>query len=156
MALTRSAKPRRVDVTRSVTEDMYALILDCMKAQPHTNRCRYQRYLRDLFVLVWLRETGIRASELAGARMDAVYRLSEPKSLRTYWIMRVDEEHGKGARARTIPLTKEALDALMAYCTAFGLAALQAVSEQHALVLSSKAVAVAIGARQVKATADRR
>lgn len=51
-ALTRSAKPRRVDVTRSVPEDMYALILDCMKAQPHTNRCRYQRYLRYRFVLV--------------------------------------------------------------------------------------------------------
>ena len=88
--------------------------------------------------------------------MDAVYRLSDPKSLRTYWMMRVDEDHGKGSRARTIPLTTEALDALMACRTAFGLAALQAVGEQHALVLSSKAVAVAIGARQVKATADRR
>ncbi|PLY42126.1 hypothetical protein CSZ94_12165 [Janthinobacterium sp. ROICE36] len=156
MALTRSAKPRRVDVTRSVPEDMYALILDCMAAQLHANQGRYQRYLRDRFVLVWLRETGIRASELAGARMDAVYRLSDPKTLRTYWMMRVDEAHGKGARARTIPLTKEALDALMAYRTAFGLAALPALGEQYALVLSTKTVAVAIGAGQVKATADRR
>ena len=88
--------------------------------------------------------------------MDAVYRLSDPKTLRTYWIMRVDEEHGKSARAHTIPLTKEALDASMAYRTAFGLAALPAMGEQHALVLSTKTVAVAIGAAQVKATADRR
>ena len=55
-----------------------------------------------------------------------------------------------------MPLTKEALDALMAYRTAFGLAALSAIGEQYALVLWTKMVAAVIGGGQVKANGDRR
>ncbi|MCX7293660.1 tyrosine-type recombinase/integrase [Janthinobacterium sp.] len=156
MALMRSAKPRRIDVTRSVPTDLYDLILCSMAAQPHSDHARYQRYWRDRFVLIWLRETGIRASELAGAQMQAVYRLSDPRAVRTYWMMRVDEAHAKGARARSIPLTREAIDALMAYRTAFGLPALPAPGETQALVLSTKTVPMPIGAGHVKAVADRR
>lgn len=156
MILTRTPKPRRLDTSRSIAPDIYDLVLGVMARQRDEGQVAYQRHLRDRFVLVFLRETGLRASELVGSSMGAVYALSDPESRKTYWVVRVDEADAKGAKERSIPLTRVAMDALIAYRLGFGLPALPAPNEVQPIVLSPRTRPLSINARAVKGAADRR
>ena len=61
-------------------------------------------YVRDCFIFICLRESGLRASELIGAKMDAVGLLYNPNSGNTYWAMTVKAETAKGGKQRTVEL----------------------------------------------------
>jgi site-specific recombinase XerD len=111
---------------------------------------------RDRFAFVGLREMGLRASELVGVRMRDVYALTDPKTARTYWILKVDEVHAKGSTGRDVPMTRAVFEELMAYRSAFGLAPVPEAGEEYGLLLSTKNRPVAIGSRLVSDAKSRR
>jgi integrase/recombinase XerC len=94
--------------------------------------------VRDRFILIGLRELGLRTSEFVKATMGAFQPLSDPKTKHTYWIMHVTQESAKGNVERKIPVTRQALTALTAYRKAFGLTALPLPSENIQLLLSPR------------------
>jgi integrase/recombinase XerC len=123
---------RKVNPRRSVSLDLYDLVLETMEAQDKVNFEQRQLYVRDRFVLVALRELGLRTTEFIKATMGAFQPLSDPKTRSTYWIMHVTEETAKGRVERRIPVTRVALDALIAYRKAFGPALAAAAGGPHA------------------------
>jgi integrase len=129
---------RRVNVNRSVTLDLYDLVLETMEADEKTTFEQRQRYVRDRFVLIGLRELGLRTSEFIKGKMGAFQPLSDPKTGHTYWIMHVTQESAKGSIERKIPVTKQALAALTAYRKAFGLSSLPLPGENTPLLLSAR------------------
>lgn len=136
MVLMKTSKPRRLDKSRAVDLDLFDLVLTTMDQQPTPTPLARQRRLRDRFIFVCLRETGLRASELVGARMPAIRQLSDPKTRRTYWVFKVAEQTSKGGVERTIPVTPVLLESFIAYRTAFGLPPLPPIDEQRGLILS--------------------
>jgi integrase len=111
---------------------------------------------RDRFAFVALRALGLRASELVGVRMRDVYALTDPKTAQTYWILKVDDEHAKGSTGRDVPMTRNAFEELMAYRSAFGLAAVPDPGEEYGLLLSTKTRPVAIDGCLVMEAKSRR
>jgi integrase/recombinase XerC len=129
---------RKVNANRSVSLDLYDLVLETMEADAKTTFEQRQRYVRDRFVLIGLRELGLRTSEFVKATMGAFQPLSDPKTRHTYWIMHVTQESAKGNVERKIPVTTKALTALTAYRKAFGLTALLLPGENIPLLLSPR------------------
>jgi site-specific recombinase XerD len=129
---------RKVNTGRSVSLDLYDLVLETMEAQEKVNFEQRQLYVRDRFVLVALRELGLRTTEFIKANMGAFQPLSDPKTKHTYWIMHVAEETAKGRVERRIPVTRVALDAFIAYRKAFGLPSLPLPGDRMPLLLSSR------------------
>ncbi|RFP13113.1 hypothetical protein D0T25_23845 [Duganella sp. BJB488] len=80
MVLMKTGKPRRLDKTRAIDLDLFQFVLQVMDNQPSDKQKVHQLYLRDRFIFICLRESGLRASELVGARMGAVQPFSDPKS----------------------------------------------------------------------------
>lgn len=140
---------RRVNVNRSVTLDLYDLVLETMEADEKTTFEQRQRYVRDRFVLIGLRELGLRTTEFIKATMGAFQPLSDPKTGHTYWIMHVTQESAKGRVERKIPVTKQALAALTAYRKAFGLSAVPLPGENTPLLLSPRTRKSATTARGI-------
>jgi integrase/recombinase XerC len=140
---------RKVNPRRSVSLDLYDLVLETMEAQEKVNFEQRQLYVRDRFVLVALRELGLRTTEFIKATMGAFQPLSDPKTRTTYWIMHVAEETAKGRVERRIPVTRVALDALIAYRKAFGLPSLPLPGDRMPLLLSSRTRANATTARGI-------
>jgi site-specific recombinase XerD len=159
MALMTYGKARRLDTTRAIDLDLFQLVLEVMDARPREKQTAHQIHVRDRFIFICLRESGLRASELVGARMRAVQPLSDPKNRKTYWILKVDGATAKGGKERTVPMTPALLDALIAYRSAFGLAPLPGPrDEDHGLILSVRTRPLAAGAHggTIKNAADRR
>lgn len=158
MALMKTGKPRRIDTTRAIDLDLFATVLEVIDAAPRARATDRLRILRDRFVFICLRESGLRASELVGATMNAVQPLSDPKVRRTYWVLKVAADTAKGGKERTIPVSTVLLDAFMAYRRAFGLAPLPGEgNEPYGLVLSVRTRPVVLGhGGMVKYAADRR
>ncbi|KVV07346.1 tyrosine-type recombinase/integrase [Burkholderia ubonensis] len=78
---------------------------------------RAQRHAeRNLFVVRFLVNTGLRREELANARMSDVLRKHDNASGEDYWTMRII---GKGGVTRTIALNETARNALQRYRTFF-------------------------------------
>jgi integrase/recombinase XerC len=140
---------RKVNPRRSVSLDLYDLVLETMEAQEKVNFEQRQLYVRDRFVLVALRELGLRTTEFIKACMGAFQPLSDPKTKSTYWIMHVAEETAKGRVERRIPVTRVALDALIAYRKAFGLPSLPLPGDRMPLLLSSRTRSNATTARGI-------
>jgi integrase/recombinase XerC len=138
MQLTKVRKARRLDTSRAISRDVYKVLLQGMEAEKGESREARRLRLHDRFMLIILRELGLRASELVGAPVGAFDRLSDPQSGRIYWVFRVDESSAKGGRERTVPVTRTALDALMAYRQAFGLAPAPAIDDATPLLLSPR------------------
>lgn len=137
MALIKAPKQRRLDKKRSVGSDLFDLVLQVMDERPRASQKEHQLHLRDRFIFICLRESGLRASELIGARMGAISALYDPKSANTYWIMTVEGATAKGARQRTVPVTPALFDALVSYRVAFGLDPIPGTRDQgYGLVLS--------------------
>lgn len=156
MQALKARKARRLNTSRAVDLDLYAYVLQHMALQPRETPMAHQLYERDRFALIALRELGLRASELVGAAMRDVQRLSDPKSGKTYWVFYVREENAKGGAERTIPMTNAAMDGLMSYRRAFGLSALPDAGDGNALLLSPRTRPVALGNAFVKSAQDRR
>lgn len=163
MVLMKTGKPRRTDTTRAIDLDLFAHVLAVMDAAPRVRPTDRLRYLRDRFIFICLRESGLRASELVGATMLAMQPLSDPKVRRTYWVLKVEADTAKGGKERTIPVSTVLLDALIAYRRAFGLAPLPDDEERkkyappYGLVLSVRTHSVVFThGGTVKNAADRR
>jgi site-specific recombinase XerD len=156
MARVKTRKSRRINAERSLDLDLYAYVLDYLDAVPVADDTEARLRARDRFAFVALRELGLRASELVGVRMRDVYPLTDPKTARTYWILKVDEEHAKGSTGRDVPMTRAVFEELMAYRSAFGLAPVPEAGEEYGLLLSTKTRPVAIGSRLVSDAKSRR
>ena len=129
---------RKVNPRRAIPLDMYDLVLETMEVEEKRTFEQRQRYVRDRFILIALRELGLRTTEFVKSAMGAFQQLSDPKSRHTYWIMHVAAETAKGQIERKIPVTKDALIALMSYRKAFGLTALPLLGETTPLLLSPR------------------
>lgn len=93
--------------SRAFTPEAWAAILAHLKLQPPGPSRE-----RMLFLLTFVEATGLRASEIVGARLSAFRRH------RGRWAMQV---HGKGARNRVIAVPGQAEEALNDYLAARGL-----------------------------------
>jgi site-specific recombinase XerD len=156
MARVKTRKSRRINPERSLDLDLYAYVLDYLDSAPVADDTVARLRARDRFAFVALRELGLRASELVGVRMRDVYPLTDTKTARTYWILKVDEEHAKGSTGRDVPMTRAVFEELMAYRSAFGLAAVPEPGEEYGLLLSVQTKPVAIGSRLVTEAKSRR
>lgn len=156
MKSVKSRKPRRIDKKRAVSDDLFDLVLQTIDEAPRLTQKDHQLLLRDRFIFICLRETGLRTSELIGARMSAFYPLFDPVTKHTYWVLGVDAATAKGSKERTVPVTPVLLDALVAYRSAFGFAPFPvAGDERYGLVLSVRTTKQKTGHR-AKTAADRR
>lgn len=156
MALVQAPKQRRLDKKRAVGDDLFDLVLQVMAEAPRSTQKDHQIYLRDCFIFICLRESGLRASELIGAKMDAIGVLYNPNSGNTYWAMTVEAETAKGGKQRTVPVSVAFLDAFIAYRRAFGLDPMPGPNpQQYGLVLSVRTKKREIGSR-IKSASDRR
>jgi site-specific recombinase XerD len=156
MARVKTRKSRRINAERSLDLDLYAYMLEYLDGLPVPDDNAARLRARDRFAFVALRELGLRASELVGVRMRDVYPLTDPKSARTYWILKIDEEHAKGSKGRDVPMTRAVFGELMAYRSAFGLAPVPDAGEEYGLLLSVQTKPVAIGSRLVTEPKSRR
>lgn len=149
---------RKINATRAVSLDLFDMVLEVMEDQPKETFEARQRYVRDRFMLIALRELGLRSSELVKASMGAFQRMFDPKSGKSYWIMHVTTETAKGGLERKIPVTRHVFDSLVAYREAFGLSAVPDASDTTALLLSPRTNRNATTARGIalKALASRR
>lgn len=156
MAKVKTRKSRRINAERSLDLDLYAYVLDYLDSVPVADDNAARLRARDRFAFVALRELGLRASELVGVRMRDVYPLTDPKTARTYWILKIDEEHAKGSKGRDVPMTRAVFEELMAYRSAFGLSPVPEAGEEYGLLLSVQTKPVAIGSRLVTEAKSRR
>ena len=156
MAKVKTRKSRRINAERSIDLDLYAYVLEYLDTLPVANENAARLRARDRFAFVALRELGLRASELVGVRMRDVYPLTDPKTARTYWILKIDEEHAKGSKGRDVPMTRAVFEELMAYRGAFGLPPVPEAGEEYGLLLSVQTKPVAIGSRPVTEAKSRR
>ena len=156
MAKVKTRKSRRINAERSLDLDLYAYILDYLDALPVENDAAARLRARDRFAFVALRELGLRASELMGVRMRDVYPLTDPKTARTYWVLKVGEEHAKGSTGRDVPMTRAVFEELMAYRTVFGLPAVPERGEEYGLLLSVQTEPLAIGNQLLTEAKSRR
>jgi len=156
MARVKTRKSRRINAERSLDLDLYAYVLEYLDALPVCDDNAARLRARDRFAFVALRELGLRASELVGVRMRDVYPITDPKTARTYWILKVDEEHAKGSKGRDVPMTRMVFEELMAYRSAFGLSPVPEAGEEYGLLLSVQTKPVAIGSRLVTEAKSRR
>ena len=156
MAQVKTRKSRQINAERSLDLDLYAYVLDYLDALPVQDEGGARLRSRDRFAFVALRELGLRASELVGVRMRDVYPLTDPKTTKTYWILRIDAEHAKGSTTRDVPMTRAVFEELMAYRTAFGLPSTPEAGEDYGLLLSVQTKQVAIGSRLVVEVESRR
>lgn len=156
MALTGSMSTRKINVDRSISEAVFDIVLSTLAGSDVISFSERQRQLRDVFILTALKELGLRASELVGARMGAFYQLIDPATRNRYWIFLVTAETGKGAKERRAPVTRTLLASLMVYRQAFGLTALPAHGDETPLLLSSRTKVVHIGDKKIKHVNDRR
>lgn len=158
MKSVKARKPRRIDKKRAVGDDLFDLVLQVMEEAPRDKQKDHQLLLRDRFIFICLRESGLRTSELIGARMGAFRALYDPGSANTYWVLTVEGETAKGGKERTVPVTPALLDALVAYRRAFGLDPLPvavAGENRYGLVLSVRTTKQETGGK-IKTASDRR
>jgi site-specific recombinase XerD len=156
MGLSGAPRPRRVNVSRAVSLDLYDLVLAALDLDEKTTPIQRQRYLRDRFIFLALRWLGLRSSELVKATMSAFRQVPMPGVGDLYWIFTVTEDTGKGGVERNVPVVRELWDALVAYRVAFGLAPAPSEDESTRLLLSMRTTAVVINEKQIKETASRR
>jgi site-specific recombinase XerD len=156
MARVKTRKSRRINAERSLDLDMYAYVLEYLNNLPISDDNADRLRARDRFAFVALRELGLRASELVGVRMRDVYPLTDPKTARTYWILKIDEEHAKGSKGRDVPMTRAVFEELMAYRSVFGLPPVPEPGEDYGLLLSVQTKPVVIGKRLVTEAKSRR
>lgn len=156
MALDGAGSRRTINAHRSVDVDVYELVLRSIEEEQFDRPIARQTNLRDRFIFVALRELGLRASELVGSSMNAFQQISDPKTMRRYWIFRVEAAVAKGGKARAVPVTGTLLKALEEYRMAFSLSPQPSLTENGALLLSPHTRPVLIAGQAVRSASDRR
>lgn len=156
MALVGTTNARKVNAQRSISLDVYELILKGIDSAPKTTFTERQKAVRDRFIFEALRGLGLRSSELVAARMSAFYQLSVPKVGTRYWIFHVTPETGKGGKERRIPVPLAVWEAFAVYRRAFGLPEQPAAGETIRLLLSTRTNPVAMREAVIRRTQDRR
>jgi site-specific recombinase XerD len=136
MARVKTRKSRKINAERSLDLDLYAYVLDYLDVLPVPDESAARLRARDRFAFVALRELGLRASELVGARMRDVYPVTDPKTARTYWVLKVEDAYAKGSVGRDVPMTRAVFEELQAYRRAFDLPAVPERGEEYGLLLS--------------------
>jgi site-specific recombinase XerD len=155
MALTKAPASRELNVSRAINLDLYDTVLQVMDAQDSEGLKDRRGYLRDRFILVCLRESGLRASELVGARMGAFKQFSDPKVRKTYWVLDVVADDAKGGKARTVPVTKVLMDARHVP-DGFWIASLSGTWRSDTAVTAPRTRKVELSAGTIRRTADKR
>lgn len=156
MALEGAGTRRTINAHRAIDVDVHALVLATMERERCDTPSARQINLRDRFILVALRELGLRASEIVGSSMNAFEQISDTGSKRRYWIFTVTPSVAKGAKERWVPVTNTLLTMLEEYRMAFGLSPQPTRSEKGALLLSPYTRAVLIAGKPVRSANDRR
>jgi integrase/recombinase XerC len=156
MALDGAGGRRTINADRAIDIDVYTLVLATMGGEQFVHPIARQTNLRDRFILVALRELGLRASEIVESSMNAFQQISDPKTKRRHWVFRVDASVGKGGKERWVPVTAVLLKMLEDYRTAFGLSPQPSLSDKGALLLSPYTGAVLIAGKPVRSANDRR
>lgn len=156
MQLVKARKARRINTSRAINLDLYEEMLRQIERESLENEETYRLCLRDRFALTALRELGLRASELVGARMNDLYALTDPKNYKTYWVFKVREENAKGGTERSVPFTSAAMDAFQDYRRAFGLPPMPDASDTRPILLSPRTTPTYIGDKPIKDALSRR
>jgi len=65
-------------------QSLYELVLETMEKEEFDKPAACQTNLRDRFILVALREFGLRASKLVGSKMGAFQQIPDTKTKRHY------------------------------------------------------------------------
>lgn len=156
MALEGTGTRRSINARRAVDVNLYELVLETMVSEEFDKPAARQTNLRDRFILVALRELGLRASELVGSVMGAFQQIPDTKTKRHYWIFQVSSSVAKGGKERWVPVTRILLKVLEDYRVAFGLPAQPEIDEKTALLLSPQTQTIRIGGKAVRTAADRR
>jgi site-specific recombinase XerD len=156
MALEGAGNRRSINARRAVDVNLYELVLETMAQEQVDKPAARQTNLRDRFILVALRELGLRASELVGSVMSAFQQIPDVRTKRHYWVFHVSKEVAKGGKERWVPVTRTLLKVLEDYRVAFGLAPQPEIDEKTALLLSPQTRTVKLGGRAVRSAADRR
>lgn len=156
MAIEGAGTRRTINAHRAVDIDLYELVLATMEREQFDRPSARQTNLRDRFILIALRELGLRASEIVGSVMGAFQPLSDPKTRRRYWVFHVSASVAKGGKERWVPVTRTLLQALEDYRVAFGLAPQPKPTDTTALLLSPYTRTVLIAGKAVRSAADRR
>lgn len=156
MALEGAGTRRTINAHRAIDVDVHALVLATMERERCDTPAARQINLRDRFILVILRELGLRASEIVGSSMNAFEQLSDPQTKRRYWIFHVTASVAKGGKERWVPVTDTLLKMFEEYRMQFGLSPQPTLSEKGALLLSPYTRAVLIAGKPVRSANDRR
>jgi site-specific recombinase XerD len=156
MAIEGAGARRSINADRAIDIDVYELVLATMARETFGRPSARQINLRDRFILIALRELGLRASELVGSSMSAFTQLSDPQTKRRYWVFHVAASVAKGGKERWVPVTRTLLKMLEDYRLAFSLSPQPGPAEKTALLLSPHTRTVMIGSKAVRSSADRR
>ena len=133
--------------------DILAQVHHTLREQPKIMPVDHLAYWRDVFLLLLLERTGLRANEVGQANLADVHQLSHPKQMTVHWAIRI--RHQKGGGEGIVPLDADVMQALREYRRAFGLAPEPAHDELHALILSPRTQA-AVNQRYTMTARSRR
>jgi len=156
MALEGAGTRRSINPRRAVDVNLYELVLETMEKEEFDKPAARKTNLRDRFILVALRELGLRASELVGSKMGAFQQIPDTKRKRHYWVFQVSASVAKGGKERWVPVTRTLLKVLEDYRVAFDFSPQPEIDEKTALLLSPQTQAVTIAGKPVRKAADRR
>jgi site-specific recombinase XerD len=156
MAMTKAPAARRLNVSRAIHLDVYDTVLHVMDEQDRSCLTDRRRHLRDRFILVCLREAGLRATEIVGAKMGAFTQLADPANRKTYWVFTVSGENAKGGKERPVPVTSLLMDALIAYRLSFALPPYPSHGDSTPLLLSPRTKKIELKGGAITRAADKR
>lgn len=120
----RGHQSRDKGVERYLPPAAWPAIVEYLESMPCKTATQIAASERALFVITWAEATGGRASELAAARMADVRRDDRGDTGQWWWHLL-----GKGKKDGRVPLTDDAIAALMRYRTFLGLTALPSIHE---------------------------
>ena len=138
---------------RAVPIDLLEFVRTTLHRRPKKTAIDHLTYWRDVFVLLLLERTALRANEAAQADMVDIHQIAHPQRMTMYWALRI--RHQKGGGEGLVALDADVMQALRDYRIAFGLTPEPAANESYPLVLSPK-TAAALDARPFKSARSRR
>lgn len=119
--------PRSKDQSfdHQITHKAWQILAETLQCMPRTTTLQIAKAERARFVIIWAEAMGGRASELAAAAMADVRRRTAGDGNDQWWW----DVEGKGRVSAEIPVSDEAMAALMRYRQHLGLSSLPSLSE---------------------------
>lgn len=109
----RDDMPEDIELTRVFSEGQWRHLMDCFSSRPSDAET-----LRLRFVLSFAQATGLRLSELVGAKVGHLYTMPLRDALGVRWMLKV---LGKGGKWRAVPLSSLVMSQLKEYLASRGL-----------------------------------